>query len=575
MSNLSTLNFLSGGNATSNSFFQLLDGGLSSTSEIKFLEELDAGDSRVRIKNKISSLIQDQFPEYIQTEYSVFVDFIEAYYRFLEKDLNSLEIIQNLKTYNDIDQTTQGFVSYFLKNYLNDVPTSFKTDKRFLIKRIKDLYESKGSNLSFDTLFRIFFNESVTTFYPYENVLRASDGVWEQRVSIRVETVSGSRENILNRFIAVTINEVDYFVQIKSIKTLTPTITEIFLDERNVPTFSVGDVVRVFNGRSEIFRGIVRPTANRYRIQQAGKFFKVGQYFNIKKAGAIDTTILVTGVNSEGGITKFIFINYGYGFSTDFITYLNFNKNVSESLESFDDVTHGFIDEIFIVGPHESDSADRYFDTDYSEGFGTGSYYTGGVISSSIDSTATPYTVSETGSVGDSTAIIIFSLGAIGKYPGGYTKNKGFLSDPEIRLQDGGLYQPYAYQTQTELDIKRFLKIVTDLIHPAGSKLYNNRTISANIDLSSNVLLETFDYINLELFDDFTINDQITSIENLNKNLFYTSNVTDVSDIFSITQTKVFGETLVSSDSGQIIIESNNYAEDYFAEFYVGAEEYF
>ena len=67
-----------------------------------------------RIKDKISQLVRSQFPEFIQSDYNTFITFIEAYYRFLEQDQGANELIQNSRSYSDIDLTTEAFVKYFL-----------------------------------------------------------------------------------------------------------------------------------------------------------------------------------------------------------------------------------------------------------------------------------------------------------------------------------------------------------------------------------------------------------------------------------------------------------------------------
>ena len=48
-----------------------------------------------RLKEKISKLVRSQLPEFVSNDYSLFVSFIEAYYRFLEQDQQAIEIVQN------------------------------------------------------------------------------------------------------------------------------------------------------------------------------------------------------------------------------------------------------------------------------------------------------------------------------------------------------------------------------------------------------------------------------------------------------------------------------------------------
>jgi len=74
-----------------------------------------------RIKEKLSTLVQSQLPEFVRSDYSTFVSFLEAYYEFLEQDQSSQELIQNALQYSDIDRTVPSFVQYFLKS--NNIST--------------------------------------------------------------------------------------------------------------------------------------------------------------------------------------------------------------------------------------------------------------------------------------------------------------------------------------------------------------------------------------------------------------------------------------------------------------------
>ena len=114
-----------------------------------------------RIKEKLSTLVSSQLPEFIQSDYTTFKAFLEAYYEFLEQDQNAQELLQNARSYNDIDRTVSSFVEYFLKQYCDDIPRDVLYNKKALVKNIQDLYNSKGSEKSYKLLFRILYNKDV------------------------------------------------------------------------------------------------------------------------------------------------------------------------------------------------------------------------------------------------------------------------------------------------------------------------------------------------------------------------------------------------------------------------------
>ena len=61
--------------------------------------------STSRIKDKVSELVNSQLPEFIRSDYTTFVAFLQYYYKFLEQDQEALELVQNARKYSDIDQT--------------------------------------------------------------------------------------------------------------------------------------------------------------------------------------------------------------------------------------------------------------------------------------------------------------------------------------------------------------------------------------------------------------------------------------------------------------------------------------
>ena len=136
--------------------------------------------------NKISTLIEQQFPDYIRTDGSKLVAFVKAYYQWMEQTGNAQQRINNLLDYSDVDNTLESFVRFFVNEYLVNIPLSIRSDKKLLTKRIQDLYRSKGTENSHKLLFRILFDEEIDFYYPGDYVLKASDGRWVKRKILRV-----------------------------------------------------------------------------------------------------------------------------------------------------------------------------------------------------------------------------------------------------------------------------------------------------------------------------------------------------------------------------------------------------
>jgi hypothetical protein len=499
--------------------------------------------STTRIKDKVSELVNSQLPEFIRSDYTTFVAFLQYYYKFLEQDQGALELVQNARQYSDIDQTSEAFVNYFITNYAKDLPLSLQINKPLLIKKIEGLYKAKGSQLSIETLFRVLYDTYATTRHPYDFVLRPSDGQWSLRTSIRVLKTSGSTIDIRDRFLTVIKNNIKYTVEILRVKNLTTDLYEIFYYSTiNVP-FEINDNVVVSSSAGVIFTGTVKPTTTGWSISQGGSGFRAGQVFNVSVSGAVDTLVRITKVGASGNIQALRILNYGYNFTNDTSIILTNVLGVSALAKNFNTTAGGFSETFEIFRPHTAITAVRYFDTDY-----VSIDYTG---TQELSTSTTSQKISSTTVAGEnsaSVAIITFTVGAIARYPGEYTSTQGFLSEPDVRLQDGDLYQPFAYQVESELDISIFYDLVKKLVHQAGTNMFVNRVISTTANISANITVETRKNVFLQLNSVFTTLD--TAQTALLKNLG--TDTANISDSVVVSLLKSFNDDFLLQDSALV-----------------------
>ena len=310
----------------------------------------------------------------------------------------------------------------------------------------------------------------------------------------------------IDKFLTITKNNIVYNDAIVRVKLLDADLYEVFLKSSSSTPYKIGDSVSVISNNNAIFTGIVRPTTVSTRIAAPGTGFKPGQIFKVPLAGGTDTLIRIVKVNSTGGILSLRILNFGYNYPVDNITInLYSDLTIATRSEVFNTTTGGFKESIQLVTPHTAIFASRYFFSDYIDNY----EYTGtSLIAFSSDQLTTSATT-----IGDSTgstAVITMVMGALARYPGQFTTSQGFISEPEIRVQDDKLYQPFAYQLASDLDISVFYDTVKKLIHPAGTNLFNNRILSITANLQSNVSVITTSNIFIELRDTFEAIDVIT-----------------------------------------------------------------
>ena len=142
-------------------------------------------------EQKVSLLINHQVPEFVRDEYPTFVNFLEAYYEFLEnkqtgQNNDLITKSKDLRYVSDVDYSINQFEDSFFNTFGNLLPKDIQVDKAFLIKQLLPLYLAKGTEKSFKLLFRLLFDEEVEIIQPKSNILRASDGKWTVEKAFRI-----------------------------------------------------------------------------------------------------------------------------------------------------------------------------------------------------------------------------------------------------------------------------------------------------------------------------------------------------------------------------------------------------
>lgn len=118
-------------------------------------------------------------PEHLRDN-QMFLDFVEAYFEWLQADVTSPGfIINKLNDVRDIDTVEEVFIQYLQREYAISIPNISKADKRKLYKQVNDIYRSKGSTPSYEALFNLMFNEQIELYFPRVDLLKPSDGKWD------------------------------------------------------------------------------------------------------------------------------------------------------------------------------------------------------------------------------------------------------------------------------------------------------------------------------------------------------------------------------------------------------------
>jgi hypothetical protein len=271
------------------------------------------------VKTKVSSVVSRQVPEFIREDNAQFISFLEAYYEFLEQTEK-----RDLGSTRDIDDTVDSFIQYFRNEVLLHVPISVLSDKRYLAKQIHEVYRSKGTIKSYEFLFRILFNETPQLYFPKVDMLRLSDGKWDQAVVIRCTETTGNSFNLIGQTISqgITRGSVESVIkfQIGS-----DTIAELTLNEKSiVGTFNTTDSITGLDNttNTSITLDVLSVITN-FEINRNGSYYRVGDPIDLISGSGTDAQIEVTNIG-YGSIDNIIIDSPGSGYTIG--TELTFNN---------------------------------------------------------------------------------------------------------------------------------------------------------------------------------------------------------------------------------------------------------
>jgi hypothetical protein len=442
----------------------------------------------------LKSVVSKQIPEFVRSDYPLFVEFIEAYYEYLNtKSFTSGSQTylggnqqRNLEELRDLDGTLDEFIQYF-KNELDVFGDNYEfIDRAFFLRKAKQIFTAKGTEASYKFLFKILYNKDAEIAYPWDQVLKASDGKWQQEMSIFVDIATGNAFNLVGNRINLNGTNLAIKVFVTRVELYSGTIYQLFIDKSYYGTIQTGYTIND-NG----ITGTIIPTTVKYEILNKGTGFRVGTFFEtttIADGKTITQKLKVTSVDANGGITGLTTIQFGAGYTLDFYSTKNITDAISDSSITIDknstrqfSIPDGtlidkYVDYGYLISP-------IYSDLDYSD-----NTYAGVLLNQWYQQTDAGLN-----EVTDF-AIIKFTIGAVAKYQGQFINNDGFLDD-EIYIQDSRYYQKYSYVITINENLNKYRSLIKSYIHPAGTALFSNYQIQSTFTPTIGATFELGEWI--------------------------------------------------------------------------------
>jgi hypothetical protein len=391
----------------------------------------------IKVENyvSVSSLVDEQLPDFIRVDHPRLVDFMEAYYEWQEQKNEVIYSTYALKDFADVDDTLTKFIKHFKSQYLDlfpeelayDSTTGDKVDQIRLIKRIKEFYRAKGTEKSYRLLMRLLNDSVVHNFYyPNIDIIKSSTGKWITNKTIKTSSANtwrladDAQPTIIQKTQTGKVLATATVKSIRKYQTQSVDVSECVIDDINgnfdttqLITFSAGGDTGAF---TESPYGVIQSigiesgaTAGK-PIRGIG--YKIGERIFVNTGtGGSEAFAEISDINGLGGIVAIDVVNSGISYKeTDNIT----------------------------------------FDIQTNTGTGAG---------------------------------LTSSIGPITTYPGYYFGTLGQPSSNK-KMFDNWFYQDFSYEMKTDIALKKYKKQLLELVHPAGTLLFNQMLLRMSYDIS-------------------------------------------------------------------------------------------
>lgn len=276
------------------------------------------------ISKTISQYIENQFPAIYREEGEALVEFLVAYYEYLEESGYTLS--REMFELKDIDTTYDEFVNFFRKKYLEDFPFVTATDNRFLVKNIIDYYRAKGSEQSLKLLMKLVFNDEVEVYYPRIDILRPSDSRWVVPRYIEL-TFSTRTKSFVGKTVYGNVSGATGFAESIVTKRIDGKLIDLLFISNITGEFSVNEYISDDTSVVNAPRMIGSLTAIS-DVESSSSGYAVGDKLDIISSNGKNAVARITRVLTAADRVNISLLDGGFGYTLDNDTKIYVSKDV-------------------------------------------------------------------------------------------------------------------------------------------------------------------------------------------------------------------------------------------------------
>src|SRR6056300_30967 len=241
---------------------------------------------------------------------------------------NPVQNIQQLLNFRDPDKVISDFLTKFRDEFLKTIPEDLAIglDKRNLIKNIKSMYRLKGTNEGHALFFRISFNETSETFYPREQILKASDGQWDTQKVLRAIATIGNTTNLVGRTITGQTSGPTAVVEsVRKFILGAKEISEFIVNNDTlIGTFTIGEEIRGTETDADDYfiKANITGIPGTKTVTNDGNLYTTSDLLTVN-GGGVGASITINDVGT-GGVSEIIIDDNGSGYAKgDLLNFTN------------------------------------------------------------------------------------------------------------------------------------------------------------------------------------------------------------------------------------------------------------
>ena len=288
------------------------------------------------ISKLLSPIIQSQFPSFYEEEGPMFIEFVRAYYQWLEQSNNVLDTSKSLLDLRDVDKTIDDFIIHFKNKYIPLIKFNTATDKQRIIKNSLDLYRSKGTERSVDLFFRLVYGVPAEVYFPSKDIFRLSANEWVRPIYLEVVNTPYNKDFVGKQITGLDSGTTAFCENYIRKKLNNKTIDILFISSLS-GDFKTGEKI-AYSGLSPHVAPLIIGSPTTLDIFTGSEGFNVGDLVTLDSDNGVGGKARVANTSNTTGQVDFTLIDGGWGYTTNSIVYIS--QKVFALANSYADTTN-------------------------------------------------------------------------------------------------------------------------------------------------------------------------------------------------------------------------------------------